>query len=176
MDSADSSRNLDPRWLAQLRERFAEIAARRVPESAAEDVVHDALAVVLAKGLAEADRHGQPDPPLSWSFTVLRNVIGNYYQNRRGHESVDGMELTDDRPDVLAALTTAERARTIRSAVDDLRRENAECADWLWSLAQGGKVADLARRAQLDPSVLYRRLYRCRRKLAEILRGKGVTA
>ncbi len=159
---------LDATWLIQLRQRFSEIAARRVPESAVDDVVQDALSIVLVKGGTQ--------PPLPWSFTVLRNVIGNYYQKRRGHQSLDGVEVQDDRPDALAALTTDERHRTIRTAVDELRQERPDCAGWLWSLAQGIKAGQLADRAQLDRDAFYRKIYRCRQQLAAILRRKGVTA
>jgi DNA-directed RNA polymerase specialized sigma24 family protein len=159
---------LDATGLIQLRQRFSEIAARRVPESAVDDVVQDALGIVLAKGGTQ--------PDLRWSFAVLRNVIGNYYQKRRHHDSLEAVEVADDRPDALAALTTDERHRTIRTAVDELRLDRPDCAAWLWSLAQGTKAGELAARAQLDRDAFYRKIYRCRQQLAAILRRKGVTA
>ncbi len=166
---------LDPTWLSLLRQRFAEIAARRVPEDMVEDLVHDALGIVLAKGPAEAFRQGRSDPPLRWSFNVLRNVIGNWYQKRRHHETVDDHELHDGRPDALASLTTAERALSIRAAVDELRRSRPDCADWLWSMAQGAKAGVLAASARMEQAAFYRKIYRCRKLLAEILLRKGVT-
>ncbi|MEZ4388181.1 MAG: sigma factor [Candidatus Krumholzibacteriia bacterium] len=62
-----------------LRVRFLALAKRRVQPDHAEDVVQEALGVVLRK---------LPDLPpdrglLVWSLTVLRNVIGNHYQARR---------------------------------------------------------------------------------------------
>lgn len=170
------SEPLDATWLFHLRQRYAEIAARRVPESAVDDVVQDAMGIVLSKGLKEARNQGLNQPSVRWSFTVLRNVIGNYYQKRREHEQLDDLQLSDQRPDALAALTSEERRQTIRSAVDELGQKRPNCAHWLWSLAQGEKAGPLALKAQLDRSAFYRKIYKCRLALAEILRGKGVTA
>jgi len=175
MDNPNTPPSLESQWLAQLRQRFAEIAARRVPEDAVEDLVHDALGIVLAKGPDEAQGTGQPHPSLRWSFNVLRNVIGNYYQKRRHHDGLEGGNFPDDRPDALAALTTDERSRTIREAVDELRQSRPNCAHWLWSIAQGSKAGDLANGAQIEQAAFYRKLYRCRKFLAEILHRKGVS-
>ena len=164
-----------PSWLASLRARLTEIAARRVPEDAVEDLVQDAMQVVLEKGPEAASRDGAPTPPLAWCFLVLRNVIGNWYQKRRDHAEVDDLPLADGRPDPLAALATEERARTVRGAVEELRRTNADCARWLWSMAEGEKPAALAERAGVEAGAFYRRVYRCRKKLEAILRAKGVT-
>ena len=167
---------LDSAWLALLRQRFSEITARRVPADAVEDIVQDALGIVLVKGPAEAHRENLTEPSLRWSFNVLRNVIGNWYQKRRHHDTVEGLELADNQPDALAALTVAERAQTIHAAVDELRRRRPDCAEWLWSMAQGSKAGALAAGAGLETAAFYRIIYRCRRMLAEILQGKGVTS
>ncbi len=167
--------SLDSQWLSLLRQRFMEITARRVPQEAVEDIVQDALKIILVKGPTEAKAEGRTDPPLRWSYNVLRNVIGNWYQKRRHHEGVDSLELEDDRPDALASLTADERAKTIRTAVDELRLKRPDCADWLWSMAQGIKAGVLAAQARIDQAAFYRRVYRCRKLLAEILLQKGVT-
>ncbi len=166
---------MDSSWLSLLRQRFAEIAARRVPADAVEDVVHDALGIILAKGPAEAAGSGAAEPSLRWCFVVLRNVIGNWYQKRRRHETVEDRDFRDDSPDALAALATAERARTVRAAVAELRLERPDCAGWLWSMAQGTKAGELAEREGIEHSAFYRKIYRCRQKLAELLRRKGVS-
>lgn len=166
--------DFDTRWLSRLRSRFAEIAGRRVPVDAVEDIVHDALQIVLTKGPAAAAEAGDPVPPMRWCFQVLRNVIGNWYQKRHDHGTVEGLDLPDDRPDPLASLAADERARTIRSAVDELRLRSRECAEWLWAMADGVKAGRLAERAGIEKADFYRRIYRCRQTLADILKGKGV--
>ena len=176
MDINKHSPSLDSAWLSLLRQRFTEIAGRRVPVDAVEDIVQDALGIVLVKGPAEARREGRAEPSLRWSYNVLRNVIGNWYQKRRRHEAVGDHDLRDERPDALAALTMAERSETIRSAVAELRLARPECAGWLWSMAQGTKAGILAERARIEHAAFYRRLYRCRQYLAEILHRKGVTS
>ncbi len=128
------------------------------------------------KGVAVASEHGQSEPPLRWSFTVLRNVIGNYYQQRRGHEALDNHDLPGSAPCALAALTSAEREQTIRGAVDELALAKPDCARWLWAMAEGAKAGQLARRANLEEAAFYRRIYRCRQALAAILKRKGVTS
>jgi DNA-directed RNA polymerase specialized sigma24 family protein len=175
MDTQKHLPPLDPTWLTPLRRRFAEITARRVPTDAVEDLVQDALGIVLAKGPAEAHRAGDTEPSLRWCFNVLRNVIGNWYQKRRHHEPVENHDLADERPDVLAALAADEQAQTIRTAVAELRLQRPDCADWLWSMAQGTKAGALAERARMEHSAFYRKVYRCRRMLAEILQRKGVS-
>ncbi len=175
MDTDNHLPPLDPNWLTPLRQRFAEIAARRVPTDAVEDIVQDTLGIVLAKGPAEAHRAGDTEPSLRWCFNVLRNVIGNWYQKRRHHETVENHDLADERPDALAALAADEQARTIRTAVAELRRQRPDCADWLWSMAQGTKAGALADQARIEHSAFYRKIYRCRRLLAEILQRKGVS-
>ena len=175
MDTPKAPQDLQSQWFSQLRQRFAEVASRRVPVDAVEDLVHDALGIVLAKGPAEAQKQGREHPPLRWSFNVLRNVIGNYYQKRRSHETVEDHDFQDDRPDVLAVLTQEERSQSIRSALDELRQSRPHCAGWLWSLAQGIKAGVLAEQSRIQYEAFYRKIYRCRKMLAEILQRRGVS-
>lgn len=174
MDNSRTTPDSHTQWLTQLRQRFAEVAGRRVPADAVEDLVHDALGIVLAKGPAEAEKEGRKNPPLGWSFNVLRNVIGNYYQKRRSFDELEDHEILDEKPDTLAVMTSEERALSIRSAVGQLRLTRPDCADWLWSLAQGIKAGDLADQARMQQAAFYRKIYRCRKMLAEILKQRGV--
>ena len=72
-----------------LRVRFLPIAKRRVQTDHVEDVVQDTLKIVFAK-------YGEREPGagiLVWGLTVLRNVIGNYYQSKqRERERLDFVE------------------------------------------------------------------------------------
>ena len=164
----------DAAWIAALRERFVEIARRRVPEDAAEDVAQDALRIVVDRGMAVARQQGRDRPPLKWCFMTLRNVIGNWYQKRRDHDDVDDVALVDERPTVLDALTTEERHRRIRATLERLRSRSEDCARWLWQIALGTKPAALAREADVEASAFHRRLYRCRRHLRALLEEEGL--
>ncbi len=165
---------IDPAWLATLRARMLEIAGRRVPDDTVEDVVQDAVSIVLEKGPGIAVREGTANPPLAWCFVVLRNVIGNWYQKRRSHDDVDTIDLADAASDPIDALDHERRHRAVHAALATLRAVSEECARWLWAMARGQRPADLAAGAGLEPAVFYRRVYRCRKKLEEILRREGV--
>lgn len=162
----------DPHWLEPLRVRLSEIARRRVPDDAVEDLVGETIRIVLERGLPLAREQGQDRPPLKWCFMTLRNVIGNWYQKRRDHRDVESLELADPGPDPLSALTREERDRRIHEALAELRRRSHDCASWLWSVAEGVKPATLATEAGIEAGAFYRRLYRCRKKLEALLSEK----
>lgn len=164
----------DPDWLVPLRERLMEIARRRVPEDAVEDLVQDALRIVLERGIPLAREQGHDRPSLKWCFMTLRNVIGNWYQKRRDHADADGLTLAAPGPDPLAALHREEEARRVRQAVGELREQAPDCASWLWQVAEGRRPAALAEQAGIEAAAFYRRLYRCRKKLELILRERGL--
>lgn len=161
-------------WLAPLRDRMVAIARRRVPEDAVEDVVQDALKVIADRGPARAAQDGNPTPPLAWCFQVLRNVIGTWYGARRDTTDVDDVTLADTRPDPLESLDRAQRAQHVRRAMDALAANSADCARWLWAMADGRKPAALASDEGIETAAFYRRVYRCRRKLEELLLAEGV--
>lgn len=167
-----SRRDLPAEWLTSLRARMTEITARRVSDEAVEDLVQDALEIIVRRS-RERDEAAVPD--LRWCFQILRNVIGNWYQKRRAHVPLDP-EMESSAPDPLARLTVAERTRQVREAMVTLRHERENCARWLWALARGSKPRDLAAAESVDANLFYRRVYKCRRRLQEILVAKGVSA
>lgn len=166
-----SSARAHDAWLTTLRQRFTEIAARRVEAAVVEDLVQDALRVVLEKG---GDR-----PRLDWCFQVLRNVVGNYYRRektRRRFVVADpegDADASTDEVSVLAALESDEMVRILTSGVDML---GPPCAGYLGALMGGASPADVAESEGLQAAVFYRRLYRCRQKLRDWLRAKGMQA
>ncbi len=171
MQSASPSRDLDPRWLDQLRQRFAEIAARRVPDSAVEDVVHDALAVVLAKGIAEADRRGQPDPPAGASpCCATSSATGT----RSGARTFRSTRTWNPRRPIRSPALATVRAHAARCA--ERWSTSATRRRGMRALAVGARprveAARSGRRGVRRRGLFYRRVYRCRRWL-EILRREG---
>jgi DNA-directed RNA polymerase specialized sigma24 family protein len=174
-----------------LRVRFIAIAKRRVQEDSLEDVVQDALRIVHAKYKVQKPARGI----LVWSYAVLRNVIGNYYQaNRRrlGRETA----LEDLR--VLPATaqvepqapgwgedspsSQAEMIQQLLPAIQALERQHPRCGrifrSILASLEQGGGPQDISRRTwqminKLEPDLLrggfYVALHRCRSHLRRLL-------
>jgi len=168
-----------------LRVRFLALAKRRVQPDHAEDVVQEALGVVLRKY-----RDLPPDRGiLVWSLTVLRNVIGNHYQSRRR----DGDQTTqvddwhtvaearvDDDP--LARLAADEAATRLEVAIGRLARSSPRCglifAKLLDAVDRGGSAREVSTRAlalvqrelpDLNRNSFYVSLHRCRAQLRAVL-------
>ncbi len=163
-------------WLVQLRARFLALSLRRVPESVAEDLVQDALSIVLEKGVQLGeDVDGRP--ALAWCFQVLRNTIGNFYQKQRtrsGHSDIDdALDLAGgDTP--LEAMETSEVSQLLHETIAGLDTDDDRCGRYLRRLGEGYSPAEMAVEEGLDAAILYRRIYRCRAKLRTLLRQKGV--
>jgi len=170
------------RWLAELRGRFVAIARRRVSPEAVEDVVQDALRVVIEKGWRgpeTADVDGRP--ALAWCMQVLRHVIGNHYQRARvraaraaGPGPLDS--VADARRGPLEALAARDAERVVLDALASLARGDAPCGRWLAALAEERPPGELARAEGIEEGAFYRRLWRCREKLRALLAERGWTA
>jgi RNA polymerase sigma factor (sigma-70 family) len=175
----EAEAGLEP-WFRSLRERLLEITARRVPPGVAEDLVQEALSVVLQRGV----RAGSFDtvdglPPLAWSLQVMRNTIGNYYQkartlSRHVQPLADHDEVPHGDPTPLDALELDESAGLIRETLEDLGGQDGQCGRYLTRLLDGLSPADLARSEGVEAAAFYRRLYRCRQKFRLLLMEKGV--
>lgn len=170
--------------LSDLRARLLAVARRRVDPEAAEDVVQRAMMVIVERG-SSLDGEGLDEiagapglPPLAWCLTVLRNIIGNVYQRQRTEGVIDrGALLTEvesSHPTPLQALESAEAARAIEGALAALDTDGASCGRYLRALADGLSPRSLADQEGLSEAVLYRRVYRCRAKMREILLEKGL--
>ncbi len=167
-------------WLARLRERLLAVASRRVPAEAVEDVVQDALRVIVERKVLEAGAVIDDLPGLAWCFQVLRNTIGNYYQKTRTRrawqEQASSHVETPAPPTPLDALESEEATRVILATLREMRDDSESCGRYLERLAHGAAPADLARAEGVDPAVLYRRIYRCRYKLRMRLIERGILA
>jgi RNA polymerase sigma factor (sigma-70 family) len=163
-------------WLDRLRVQMLAIARRRVPEDAAEDLVQDALRIIMERGLG-AGQADAPDglPPVAWCLQVLRNVIGNHYRRARTRRRflASGVEA-DGVVAPLEGLAPQRRLELIEASLDELTAGDPNCGRYLKRLADGLSVSALAEEVDLKVNALYQRLYRCRRKLREILRARGV--
>jgi RNA polymerase sigma factor (sigma-70 family) len=168
----------DAEWLALLRKRFVEVASRRVGASDVEDVVQEALRVIAEKGLGPLSGAIEGRPPVAWCFQVLRNAVGNHYHR----EDTRRRRLTarPDDDEVGAAHRTAEELestealRLIEDALREMGRGDPSCARYLNRIVDGHRPQDVAEAEGLDPPVFYRRLYRCRRKLRDLLIARGL--
>ena len=163
-----SSRERDER-LRELGDRFRGIARRRVPEDAVDDLVQDALRIILEKD-------GDPSD-LPWCFQVLRNTIGNWYQKQevRSRElAPEDAALPPAAPTPLEALEDRDLAEIVDRSVAMVEETNRNCGSYLRRLMAGDTPASIADDEGVEAAVMYRRIYRCRGKLREVLREKGV--
>jgi RNA polymerase sigma factor (sigma-70 family) len=165
-------------WLISLRDRFVSIAGRRVPPDAIDDVVQDALAVVFDRGLRLGEGRDEAGRPvLAWCFQVLRNTIGNFYQREKTRgKYVDQTPTGDDTFRApFDALDRLEMKRAMETALSELSDGGGACATYLTELGRGTTPAELAEREGVNADVLYRRVYRCRQRLRELLLTRGIT-
>lgn len=185
-------RGAEDRFFSELRVRFMAVAKRRVRAEELEDVVQEALRVVL---LRYASR-----PPISgvlpWSFVVLRNVIGNAYQRRRRLEMTRPLEESlplaiavtagTAGADPLEVLDRSETLLVLERALETLAHRYPRCAllfrALLRSLDEGGGTHEISTRAlalvrqelpDMNPENFYVALHRCRARLREQFRAAG---
>jgi len=165
-----------------LRVRFLQLAKRRVQTDHTEDVVQDALKIVCHRYRERKQGVGI----LVWSLTVLRNVIGNYYQARqRERQHMDFVsELPRDaagKDDPLEEVMAGEGDLAIREAIAELARRFPRCGriffHLLASLQRGGSTQDVSTRTlqavqqeipTLTRNGFYTALHRCRAHLRAI--------
>lgn len=162
-------------WLVALRAEFIRIASRRVDDADVEDVAQEAMRVIVEKGVERDTPSVEGAAPLAWCFQVLRNTIGNYYQRRRTRRR--WTEPDTGVAGEVAAIESFDSHRTlalVERALEEMRRSDPQCARYLSRLADGERVRDIAGDESLDVPVFSRRLYRCRRKLRDLLTAKGV--
>jgi len=181
---------------ADLRVRFLTIAKRRVREDSLEDVVHDALRIVHEKYRGRTGERGM----LIWSLTVLRNVIGNWYQSKaraiRRRVDVELHLLPDPQsgssPEAAfleGEAAAGETAVRLEEGISALARKHPRCGTIfrhiLGSLARGGGPREISQRAlarmredepDITPGGFYTALHRCRSRLRQELEagtGRG---
>lgn len=167
-------------WLRALRARLLSVARRRVAPAAVEDVVQEALRILVEKGVrGPRDEAPGGAPALVFAFRVLRNVIGNHYQRERvrarAHDPEAAAEAAaDPAPTPLEALSSRQAVEIVGRCLDAMADADGACARYLRRLLEGSTPRDLAREEGLEEPVLYRRVYRCRLKLRTLLEARGV--
>jgi Sigma-70 region 2 len=164
-----------------LRVRFLGIAKRRVQQDHLEDLVQDALQIVLRK----AREQHRAENILVWSLTILRNVIGNHYQARRretermvtGENILDNVADTTAGPDPLPE-TAAQLEQALTTLAERFPRCGQIFAGILASLENGGGQREVSQRAlesvqrrtpELTRGGFYTALHRCRSQLRALL-------
>lgn len=164
-----------------LRVRLLAVAKRRVQPEHLEDLVQETLHIVLRK----AREQRRTENVLVWSLAILRNVIGNHYQERRreSERMVSGDNILDYVADPAAGADQSPPAgRQLERALAHLAERFPRCgtifAGILASLEQGGGPREVSQRAlesiqRRSPDMtrggFYTALHRCRAQLRAIL-------
>ena len=134
--------------------------------------------MIAEKGI---DRGAEPVDelmPLAWCFQVLRNTIGNHYQRQRTRQSRTEVDpAAVDRahsPRVFESMDSQATLTLVENALDEMARTDTRCAGYLSRLADGARAGDIADDESIARAAFYRRLYRCRQKLRNLLTARGV--
>jgi hypothetical protein len=164
---------------AGLRVRLRDVAKRRVQEDGLEDVIQDTLKIVHQKYRTSSSDAGI----LIWSFVVLRNVIGNYYQNKRRRQGRETPLEDLPRPPAGARLEEeSDLGERLTEALATLARQAPRCGlifrRILESWERGGGPREVSQRAlatvqREEPAMtrgsFYTALHRCRARLRVLL-------
>lgn len=175
-DSKPKQRNRE--WLARLRGEFVRVATRRVEAAEVEDVVQEAMRIIAEKGIDRAAEPVEGRPPVAWCFQVLRNTIGNYYQRERTRrrwveDDTEAIAVAPS-PTPLESLDSQRTLSVIEDTLAGMRRSDPTCAGYLMRILEGERAGELAASESVERGAFYRRLYRCRQKLRELLEARGV--
>jgi RNA polymerase sigma factor (sigma-70 family) len=149
-----------------LQSRLLVIARYRVPELA-EDLVQETL-VIVHNRLSEFE---SLEGLLAFTNQVLRNKIGNIYQER-GRRKQHQVELEENLPlqfNIDGEFYAVELDQIVRECIDRLGERHPNCRAILSSLYNGFNPAEISERLGMSKSSLKVRVFRCRKALRKIL-------
>ncbi|MCP4145342.1 MAG: hypothetical protein GY752_08675 [bacterium] len=172
----------EARLFEDLRVRFTTITKRRVQSDNIEDIVQDALKIVFTKYASLEKERGM----LVWSLTILRNVIGNFYQSRQRFDDknvqVDNWQAMNEASVDPSTMETDESTSLLFDAMTELSEKYPKCGTIfsciLNSHEKGGGQREISQRAldavqEIIPDFkrgsFYTALHRCRAHLRKIL-------
>ena|GEM_PF-3428540 len=146
-----------------LQERVAYVARRRVPEDAVRDIVQDTLLVLLKK-LPDLDSGRDI---LSYTFLIMRQVIGNYYQSEnvlRKHFQPANFE---------PGANPVEQLDTeiyLDQIIEICRQANGDYSKIITMVREGYSIEEIVFETGCpSKQALYNRIHRSRKMLKEII-------
>jgi long-chain fatty acid transport protein len=150
----------------RLLRRFEAIALRRVGERDYEDIAQEACLKVLEKYKTVDFKVGFSE----WSYGVLRNVIGNYYQRA---ETTKKTTLTNDALEYIRFFPSArdreEHKWQLLECLKTITRLDRRYARILNLVYHGYKIDEICKKLKITPSNCYVILNRARARLKEVL-------
>jgi len=151
---------------ALLRAKLLIIARYRVQE-AAEDMIQETL-IIVHNRLSEFET---PDGLLAFTHQVLRNKIGNVYQERNRHKQrqVDLKQVAEPQYHITDELEAGELERIMRKCIDKLGEQRPRCGAILSCLYNGFDVGEISEALGITKSMLKVQTFRCRETLRTLL-------
>ena len=148
---------------AFLRSKLLSLARYRVAE-AAEDTVQETL-IIVHNRFAEFDAL---EGLKAFTHQVLRNKIGNIYQerSRQKHVGIENAELSYD---IDGELEAGELDRIVCESIDKLGQRHPTCRDILFRLYEGLDPDEISTQLGMTKSRLKVRTFRCRNALRDLL-------
>lgn len=165
----------EQRLALRFTERLRVFAARRLNDPAAgEDVAQETLRLVVEA--MRANRIGDPNALPGFVFQTARNVCMHWVRStareksafaRLANEPVAAAESTD----ALTSLITAERAHTVKRAINRLSRENQLLLIMMYY--DGLDTDEIAKRLGLSAAAVRVRKHRALQRLSAELTNSG---
>jgi RNA polymerase sigma factor (sigma-70 family) len=149
--------------LSFLRSKLLSLARYRVAE-AAEDTVQETLIIVYNR-FPEFDAL---EGLKAFSHQVLRNKIGNIYQERSRQKRVE-LDDADLHYEINEDLEAGELDRIVCESIDKLGERHPTCREILSRLYEGLDPGEISEQLGISKSRLKVRTFRCREALREIL-------
>lgn len=156
---------------AALRESFILIAKHRLrdaPHRTHEDIVQEACSTVLEKYRTERFDKGF----MQWAYGVLRNKIGNAYQQTSRHADIKELNTM---PSIVSIESKPEIVIAVRRCFESMVRSNVRYARVINLAHQGYTTDEICQRLSLTPQNCHTLLSRVRAKLRECLERSGVS-
>jgi DNA-directed RNA polymerase specialized sigma24 family protein len=162
LEPLDAPASARPRALlaeAETRRRLLAVVRRRVPAQDVDDVVQQVLCDALASGGMPRD----PDGLARWLVGVARHKTADLYRERARSGEAEGADV-----EAIAAPAPPLEARAVMHAMTAaVSREprGAQTLEWVVREAQGERLDEMAREANLAPAAVRQRVSRLRRLL-----------
>jgi DNA-directed RNA polymerase specialized sigma24 family protein len=154
------------RILDLLEQRIASVARKRVPQDAVKDVVQDTL-IRLVEKLPELTADTDVLP---YTFIIMRNVIGNYYQGERIREKFLDLDSHVIPTNPLQALETR---MNLDHVLEECRKVNGDFARIVEMVLEGYSKEEIMKDRNLATlEALHTRIHRGRKQLRAVLHAE----
>ncbi len=166
---------------AKLHARFLLVTKQRIwsaikdaeqIQQEAEDLVQEALVTIWQRYQSATIETNF----LSWSLQVLRNKIGNYFQQQQSsHRMVRQSELNQEHEIIASTTQSLEVTDLIEKIKIIVQKMDRRCRQILAALIAGKTREDIIQMFPKTPlGTIDNRIYRCRKRLKQLAAQEGL--